>query len=89
MQKKLAKLLVDVGLVSSAALDMARDTSAKTKKPLMAVLTEGKVVDDEMLVHAIAQISGVPYVNLMTSIIDQKILGLLQKIQRSVLWPYL
>ncbi len=79
MQKKLAELLVDEGLVSSAALDMARDTSAKTKKPLMAVLTEEKVVDDEMLVHAIAQISGVPYVNLMTSIIDQKILGLLPK----------
>ncbi|HMM61935.1 MAG TPA: GspE/PulE family protein, partial [Candidatus Saccharibacteria bacterium] len=46
-------------------------------KPLLGLLTEKNIVDDELLTHAIAQVSGVPYVDLTKSIIDQSILGLL------------
>lgn len=77
MQTKLVDLLINEGLVSDTALNIAKMASQKNKKPLVAVLTNNKVVDNELLTHAIAYISGVPYVNLSGSIIDQKILGLL------------
>jgi type IV pilus assembly protein PilB len=44
---------------------------------LIALLTEQGVVDDELLTHALAQVSGVPYVNLSSTLIDQSVLGLL------------
>lgn len=77
MQTKLVKLLVDEGLVESGRLQAAQDESVKASKPLFGLLTEEGVVDDELLTHAIAQVSGVPYVNLTNSLIDQSILNLL------------
>jgi type IV pilus assembly protein PilB len=77
MQTKLVKLLVDEGLVESGRLQAAQDEAAKASKPLFGLLTEEGVVDDELLTHAIAQVSGVPYVNLTNSLIDQSILNLL------------
>jgi type IV pilus assembly protein PilB len=77
IQEKLISLLTEEGLVSADVLRGAEDDAAKLNKPLMAVLTEQGVVDDELLTHAIAQVSGVPYVNLSNSIIDQDVLALL------------
>ena len=77
IQEKLIKLLVDEGLVAADVLAMAKDQSAKTSKPLFSLLTEQDIVDDELLTHAIAQVSGVPYVNLSNILIDQTILTLL------------
>jgi len=77
IQEKLITLLAEEGLVTSEALQQAENDSAKTNKPLLAVLTEQGVVDDELLTHAIAQVSGVPYVNLTNSVIDQDVLALL------------
>ena len=77
MQEKLVSLLISEGLVSEKVLDDAKSTSASTNKPLLGLLAEQNIVDDELLTHAIAQVSGVPYVNLSNSIIDQSILGLL------------
>lgn len=77
IQAKLVSLLIDEGLVSRSVLDDAKDTSAKLNQPLMSHLTEKGIVDDELLTHAIAQVSGVPYVNLTNSVIDQSILELL------------
>lgn len=77
IQEKLITLLTDEGLVAADVLRGAEDDAAKLNKPLMAVLTEQGVVDDELLTHAIAQVSGVPYVNLSNSIIDQDVLALL------------
>ncbi len=77
MQNKLVKLLVDEGLVEASRLESVESEAAKTSKPLFSLLTEEGVVDDELLTHAIAQVSGVPYVNLTNSLIDQSILGLL------------
>lgn len=79
MQDKLVKLLSDEGLVSSEVLKAAAEESAKANKPLFALLTERHVIDDEMLTHAIAQVSGVPYVNLTSSVIDQHVLDMLQE----------
>lgn len=74
---KLLKLLVEEGLVASEVLDGLQNEAAKTGKPLFSIMSEKNVVDDELLTHAIAQVSGVPYVNLSNTIIDQNILGLL------------
>lgn len=77
IQDKLLALLTDEGLVTADEIQQAKDEAAKNSKPLLAMLTELKVVDDELLTHAIAQVSGVPYVNLSNSLIDQNVLALL------------
>ena len=64
IQEKLIKLLVDEGLVSREVIDRATKQSAKTNKPLLTVLEDIGEIDDELLTHAIAHVSGVPYVNL-------------------------
>jgi type IV pilus assembly protein PilB len=79
MQEKLITLLTEEGLVSGDVLKAAADESGSTSKPLFALLTERHIIDDEMLTHAIAQVSGVPYVNLTNSVIDQKVLDLLSE----------
>lgn len=77
MQTKLTALLVSEGLVSADVLAAAEKQSTDETKPLIALLTEQGVVDDELLTHAIAQVSGVPYVNLSSTLIDQSVLSLL------------
>ncbi|MES2631116.1 MAG: ATPase, T2SS/T4P/T4SS family [Patescibacteria group bacterium] len=77
IQEKLIKLLVEEGLVSSDVLTAAQAESAKVSKPLFSLLTDQDIIDDELLTHAIAQVSGVPYVNLANTLIDQNILALL------------
>lgn len=77
IQGKLISLLIDEGLVTESVLKGAEAKATASSQPLFAILTEQHIVDDEMLTHAIAQVSGVPYVNLTTSTIDQSILGLL------------
>ncbi len=77
IQQKLVTLLQEEGLVSADAVKKAADTSTKENKPLLAVLTADGAIDNELLTHAIAQVSGVPYVNLTNTIVDQSILSLL------------
>lgn len=77
IQDKLVKLLVDEGLVTGDILKAAQASATQTSKPLFSVLTDQAIVDDELLTHAIAQVSGVPYVNLTNTLIDQNILTLL------------
>ncbi len=77
IQEKLIQLLIDEGLVAADVLEEAQKEAAKSSKPLFTYLTEQDTIDDELLTHAIAQVSGVPYVNLANTLIDQNILGLL------------
>lgn len=77
VQEKLITLLIDEGLVEKSTLDTAQDESKKSSKPLFAILSDKGVVDQELLTHAIAQVSGVPYVNLLSTVIDQQVLNLL------------
>ena len=77
IQGKLIKLLIDEGLVEKRVLDDAETRAKKEDKPLFSLLTEEGVIDNELLTHAVAQVSGVPYVNLSNSFIDQNILSLL------------
>ncbi len=77
LQAKLTALLVSEGLVSADVIAAAEKESTDAAKPLIMLLTEQGVVDDELLTHAIAQVSGVPYVNLSNTLIEQSVLGLL------------
>lgn len=77
IQEKLTSLLVDEGLVAADTLAAAKDEAAKAGTPLFSLLTDKDIIDDELLTHAIAQVSGVPYVNLASTLIDQNILTLL------------
>ena len=77
IQEKLTSLLIEEGLVAESTLKTAEADAVKSGKPLLAVLSERGIVDDELLTHAIAQVSGVPYVNLSNSLIDQNVLTLL------------
>lgn len=77
MQTKLVSLLVGEGLVSESVLQSVEQASTELNKPLFGLLIERGIVDEELLTHATAQVSGVPYVNLTNSVIEQSILGLL------------
>ncbi len=77
LQDKLLNLLVEEGLVAQTVIEEAQAEATKTSQPVLAVLTTKGAVDDELLTHATAQVSGVPYVNLRNSVIDEKILNLL------------
>ena len=77
IQEKLLTLLKDEGLVAAEQIEAAKTESASANKPIFGILTEQGTVDEELLTHATAQVSGVPYVNLQGSLIDEKILALL------------
>lgn len=77
IQEKITSLLISEGLVSEATIEEKKSTTASSGKTLLHTLTSEGVIDDELLTHAIAQVSGVPYVNLTNSIIDQSVLNLL------------
>lgn len=76
-QAKIISLLVEEGLVSSDIIEDAKEKSKASNKPLIELLADQEAVDEELLTHATAFVSGVPYVNLTSSIIDQDILNLL------------
>lgn len=64
-------------MVSADAIKQATELSKKEGTPLLTTLTNDGTIDNELLTHGIAQVSGVPYVNLTNTIVDQSILSLL------------
>jgi len=77
MQTKIIDLLISEGLATEAMIKEAQQQAEVTKEPIFAVLADKHYVDDELLTHAMAFVSGVSYVNLTKTIIDQNILSLL------------
>lgn len=78
-QKKLETLLVKEGLVKKPQLRKYHDIATQTGRPLFGLLVDEKVISNEELTKAIATISGVPYVNLSTAQVDQRVLDLLPR----------
>jgi type IV pilus assembly protein PilB len=76
-QKKLEELLVDDKLITQELLEAYRTRAAQQNQPLLALLLNDKRITDEQLTKATATMSGIPYVNLTTAQIDQKVLDLL------------
>ncbi len=77
IQNKLAKLLVEEGLVRTEVVDSAIKESGEAGQSLIAYMVEHNILDSEILVHAISHVSGVPYVNLENTNIPQEILNLI------------
>ncbi|MDO4979068.1 MAG: ATPase, T2SS/T4P/T4SS family [Candidatus Saccharibacteria bacterium] len=77
VQDKIVKLLVNEGLVDERLLKEVQAEVDQSKQPLLQAMTAKKVVDDETMSHVMAQVMGVPYVNLNNVRMDQEILMLL------------
>lgn len=77
IQEKLKEIFVSEGLVSAATIEESEKEAKRTNRQLVAVLIEKKIIDSELLTHAIAFVSGVPYVNLVNSTVSQDVLALL------------
>lgn len=77
IQDKLKVVLVEEGLVDGGVIQDAENEAVRTNRQLVTVLVERGVVDDELLVHSLAFVTGVPYVNLASTIINQDILSML------------
>ena len=78
-QKKLEEAMVKAGLFNLADLEKYRAEAKQQRLPLLSYLVDNNRVTNEALTKAIAQVSGVPYVNLTDAQVDQKVLGLLPK----------
>ncbi len=74
-QEKLKALLGEEGLVTPAMLQEVEAEAAKDSKPFLALLTERELIDNETLAHAVAQVSGVPYLNLTGAVVEQPVLA--------------
>lgn len=77
IQDKLKNVLIDEGLVARDVMEQAEQEALTTNRQLVAVLVDKNIIDDELLTHSIAYVSGVPYVNLTSTIISQDVLALL------------
>lgn len=77
MIDKLEKLLIEEGLIESHVFEDVKKRAESESKPLFTLLSDEGILDSELLTHSIAQVSGVPYVNLTASFIDQNVLNLL------------
>jgi len=76
-QQHVEDVLVADGLISEIKLDMLRDQARRQGQPLFGLLISEKHITDEQLTKALAQSSGVPYVNLSAARIESKVLELL------------
>lgn len=71
-QNKVVQLLIDEGLVDKKVVEAAKNEAITAKKPILAVLLEKKIVDNEILTHATAVVIGIPYVDLKNVKIEQE-----------------
>lgn len=78
-RQKLEELLVSEKLLTEKEVDEHRKAAQDTGTPLFSELVQSGALSNEDLTRSIAKISGVPYVNLMDSSIDIKVLELLPK----------
>ena len=72
IQDKLLDLLIGEGLVARDVIEKAKAEASKTNQPIFSILTKQGVIDDELLTHATAQVSGVPYVNLRNTLMMKR-----------------
>ena len=76
-KQKVEDVLVANKVLDQATLDKLVEQAKTEDKPLLGLLVDSGKVSNEDLTKALAQINRVPYVNLVNSKIDPKILALL------------
>ena len=74
---RLARLLVEEGLVQESKIELAIKEAGLNNQSLMSYMIEHKLLDNEILVHATSHVSGIPYVNLENTTIPQETLDLI------------
>lgn len=77
IQDRLAKLLVEEGLVQESKIELAMKEAGSKNQSLMSYMIENDILDNEILVHATSHVSGIPYVNLENTTIPQDTLDLI------------
>ena len=77
IQDRLAKLLIEEGLVQESKIELAIKEAGSKNQSLMSYMIEHKILDNEILVHATSHVSGIPYVNLENTTIPQETLDLI------------
>ena len=77
IQDRLAKILVEEGLIQESKIELAIKEAGLNNQSLMSYMIEYKFLDNEILIHATAHVSGIPYVNLENTTIPQETLDLI------------
>ena len=77
IQDRLAKILVEEGLIQESKIELAIKEAGLNNQSLMSYMIEHKFLDNEILIHATAHVSGIPYVNLENTTIPQETLDLI------------
>ena len=77
IQDRLARLLVEEGLVQESKIELAIKEAGLNNQSLMSYMIEHKLLDNEIIVHATSHVSGIPYVNLENTTIPQETLDLI------------
>ncbi len=76
-QKQVEENLIKDGLLTSEKLEQLKQEATKNSTPLFSMLVNQGGVSDEILTHAIAKATKVPYVNLSKATIEPSVLALL------------
>ena len=77
IQDRLAKILVEEGLIQDSKIELAIKEAGLNNQSLMSYMIEHKFLDNEILIHATAHVSGIPYANLENTTIPQETLDLI------------
>src|SRR6185437_14870476 len=76
-QEQVEEALVHDGLISKAKVDELKKKAEDTHTPLFSLIVTDGGVSEEDLTKATAQVAKVPYVNLLSTHVDPKVLDLL------------
>ncbi len=71
LQEKIVDLLVNEGLADANLVNIVKKRVEQDNNPLIAELLKDKVINEEMVARATAQIVGTPYVDLKNIRLDQ------------------
>ena len=84
LEDKIVDLLIDDGLVDSGLVQNAYNEVRKTGQPILTVLKNKNIADDDRIQHATAMVLTIPYVDLRNIRFDRKKLLKVPKMWRSV-----
>lgn len=79
IQVKLEKLIVEENVLTAQQIDEHRKAAKTAGEPLFGELVHSGAISNEDLTRLIAKVSGVPYVDLTGTFIDQNVLALLSR----------
>jgi type IV pilus assembly protein PilB len=78
-EKQIEQLLLSQQIIKADQLDELRARSASQGEPLLSVIQQAGLIDDETLAKISAQAAGVPYVNLAEVMVPPELLATLPK----------